>query len=98
MIAQYAANSTTCASSAMSAVSAEESQEAWQSALFSDKSVMLWELLLDMHTLCVEKKPFLSPLSIKRSLWSEEGSGDHARTLERSIFRENHTTKTLKIP
>ena len=29
--------------------------------------------MLDMHTLCVEKKPFLFPLSIERS---EEGSSD----------------------
>ena len=36
-----------------------------QLALFSDKSVVLWELSLDMHTLYVEKKPFLSPLSTK---------------------------------
>ena len=39
---------------------------------------MLRELSLEMHTLyhCVEKKPFLSPLSIKRSLGSEEGGSD----------------------
>ena len=61
---------------AYEAVSAEETQEAWQLVLFSDESVMLWELSLDMHTLCVEKKPFLSPLSIERSLGSEECSGN----------------------
>ena len=45
-------------------------------ALFSDESINLWELSLDMHTLCVEKKPFLSPLSIERLLGSEKGGGD----------------------
>ena len=77
----------------MSAVSAEESQEAWQLSLFSDESVMLWELSLDMHTLCVEKKPFLSPLSIERSLGSEEGGGDRQMTpkLLNEAFSEEAT-------
>ena len=42
----------------------------------SDELVVLCELSLDMHTLCVEKKLLLSPLFIKRSLGSKEGSGD----------------------
>ena len=54
-------SSTMCASSAMSAVSAEESQEAWQLVSYvSDESVVLWELSLDMHTLCVDRKPYVS--------------------------------------
>ena len=80
---------TKCASNAMSAASTEESQEAWQLALSSDESVVLWELLLDLHTLCVEKKLLLFRLSIERSLGSEEG----ARTLKRSVFSESHTIK-----
>ena len=35
-----------------------------------------------MHTLCIEKNPFQSPLSIERSLWSEEGGGDQQMTVE----------------
>ena len=48
----------------MSAVSPEESQEAWQLVLSSDESVVLWELLLDMHTLYVEKKLLLFRLGL----------------------------------
>ena len=44
------------ASSAMSAISTEESQEAWQLAPISDESVALWELSLDVNTFWVEKK------------------------------------------
>ena len=68
----------------MSAVNIEESQEVWQLALFSDEfeSLVLWELSLDMHTLCVKKKPFLFPLSIERSLGSEEDGGDQQVTAE----------------
>ena len=37
---------------------------------------MLWEVSLDIHTLCVEKKLLLFCLSIERSLGSEEGTCD----------------------
>ena len=45
-------------------------------ALSSDESVMLWELSLDIYTLCVEKKLLLFCLSSQRSLGSEEGTSD----------------------
>ena len=86
----------------MSAVStALESQEAWQLALSSDESIMLWELSLDIHTPCVEKKLLLFCLSIERSLGSEEGAGDQQMTpelLNKAFQRKLHTTKTLKTP
>ena len=37
---------------------------------------MLWELSLDVNTLCVENKQLLSPMSIKSWSGSKEGSGD----------------------
>ena len=37
----------------------------------SDKSVVFWELPLNMHTLCAERKLLLSLLSIDRSLGSK---------------------------
>lgn len=40
----------------------------------SDESVVFWEVSLDMHTLCVERKLLLSLLFIERPLGSEEGS------------------------
>ena len=43
---------------------------------------MLWELSLDMRTLCVEKKLLLFRLSIERSLGSEEGGDDQQMTPE----------------
>ena len=42
----------------------------------SDELVVLWELSLDIHTLCVENKLLLSLLSIKRSSESKEGGSD----------------------
>ena len=42
----------------------------------SDELVVLWELLLDMHPLRIEKKLLLSLSSIERSLGSKEGGGD----------------------
>ena len=51
-------------------------QEAWQLAPVSDQMVVFWELQLDMHALCVEKKLVLSHLSIETSLGSKEGDSD----------------------
>ena len=68
------------ASSAMLAISTEESQEAWQLATpICDESVALWELSLNVNTFWVGKKPLLSLLSTERS---EEGSGGQQMTPE----------------
>ena len=59
---------------------------------------MLWELLLDMHTLCVEKKLLLFCLSIQRG---KEGGSDQQMTpelLNKVFFSKSYTNKTLKTP
>ena len=48
-----------------------------------------------MHTVCVEKKPFLSPLSIERSLGSEEGGGDQQMMPE--LLNEAFSEKATRL-
>ena len=52
-------------------------------------------LLLDMHTLCVEKKLLLFRSSIERSLESEEGSGDQQMTPE--LSNEVFSAKAIRL-
>ena len=44
--------------------------------MFSDESVELWNLSLDLLTSFLEKKPWLPLLFTESSSRSEEGSGD----------------------
>ena len=59
----------------------------------ADESVVLLDLWLTTHSLRVEKKPFLSLLSIgcSRERERRRSPANNTRTLEQSIFSESHT-------
>ena len=63
----------------------------------SGESVMLQELLLNVHTIYIEKKPSLSLLSTQSSSGRKEGRGGQQMTPEflNSIFAKGHMVQTL---
>ena len=71
-----------------------ESQETWQ-LVSSDELVVLWELLLVMHTLCIEKKLLLllSLLSIKKLLGSKEEEGSCDLQIMPELLNKVFSTK-----
>ena len=60
---------------------------------------MFWELLLDMHTIRVEKKLLLSLLSMETSLGNEEGGSDQqlAPYFLNEAFQQKSHDKSLEI-
>ena len=61
----------------VSRISTDEVKKlSWESTVFSDESVKLYDLLLDLPTSLLEQKPSLSLLFTRSSSRSEEGTGD----------------------